>query len=56
MWEIELNSKQTKSKVVEPVGSKEKWYGNANEYWTVAMLLIRNLSLPIMEFLVDTVI
>lgn len=33
MWEIELNSKKSNAKVVDPVGSKEKWYSHANQYW-----------------------
>ena len=36
MWEIELNKKEPKTTVVNPVGSKESWYNNANSYWSVS--------------------
>ena len=43
MWEVELhNQKKANSKVVEPVGSVENWYHNANNYWAVKNILSRN--------------
>ena len=39
MWEIELNQKQAKTTVVEPVGSKEQWYNKGNSYWSVLFIL-----------------
>lgn len=49
MWEVELNNKKTNAKVVEPVGSKDKWYGNANDYWSVIFILARKPSRATME-------